>query len=176
MGESAVGLQARLMSQALRKLTATISKTNTCCIFINQLREKIGVMFGNPETTTGGNALKFYSSVRLDIRRVTSLKDGDNIIGNHVRVKVVKNKVAPPFRKSEFDIMFGVGINKIGEIVDLGVEFDIIQKSGSWYSYNGSKLGHGRDATMTLLRDNPELCEELEGLIKEAIKAQAELK
>jgi len=171
MGESAVGLQARLMSQALRKLTATISKTNTCCIFINQLREKIGVMFGNPETTTGGNALKFYSSVRLDIRRVTSLKDGDNIIGNHVRVKVVKNKVAPPFRKSEFDIMFGVGINKIGEIVDLGVEFDIIQKSGSWYSYNGSKLGQGRDATMTLLRDNPELCEELEGLIKEAIKA-----
>ena len=176
MGESAVGLQARLMSQALRKVTATISKTNTCCIFINQLREKIGVMFGNPETTTGGNALKFYSSVRLDIRRVTSLKDGDNIIGNHVRVKVVKNKVAPPFRKSEFDIMFGVGINKIGEIVDLGVEFDIIQKSGSWYSYNGSKLGQGRDATMTLLRDNPELCEELEGLIKEAIKAQAELK
>lgn len=176
MGESAVGLQARLMSQALRKLTATISKTNTCCIFINQLREKIGVMFGNPETTTGGNALKFYSSVRLDIRRVTSLKDGDNIIGNHVRVKVVKNKVAPPFRKSEFDITFGVGINKIGEIVDLGVEFDIIQKSGSWYSYNGSKLGQGRDATMTLLRDNPELCEELEGLIKEAIKAQAELK
>ena len=174
MGESAVGLQARLMSQALRKLTATISKTNTCCIFINQLREKIGVMFGNPETATGGNALKFYSSVRLDIRRVTSLKDGDNIIGNHVRVKVVKNKVAPPFRKSEFDIMFGVGINKIGEIVDLGVEFDIIQKSGSWYSYNGSKLGQGRDATMTLLRDNPELCEELEGLIKEAIKAQAE--
>ena len=174
MGESAVGLQARLMSQALRKLTATISKTNTCCIFINQLREKIGVMFGNPETTTGGNALKFYSSVRLDIRRVTSLKDGDNIIGNHVRVKVVKNKVAPPFRKSEFDIMFGVGINKIGEIVDLGVEFDIIQKSGSWYSYNSSKLGQGRDATMTLLRDNPELCEELEGLIKEAIKAQAE--
>ena len=174
MGESAVGLQARLMSQALRKLTATISKTNTCCIFINQLREKIGVMFGNPETTTGGNALKFYSSVRLDIRRVTSLKDGDNIIGNHVRVKVVKNKVAPPFRKSEFDIMFGVGINKIGEIVDLGVEFGIIQKSGSWYSYNGSKLGQGRDATMTLLRDNPELCEELEGLIKEAIKAQAE--
>ena len=159
MGESAVGLQARLMSQALRKLTATIAKTNTCCIFINQLREKIGMMFGNPETTTGGNALKFYSSVRLDIRRVTSVKDGDNIIGNHVRVKVVKNKVAPPFRKSEFDIMFGVGINKIGEIVDLGVEYNIIQKSGSWFSYNGSKLAQGREATMTLLRDNPELCQ-----------------
>ena len=174
MGESAVGLQARLMSQALRMLTATISKTNTCCIFINQLREKIGIMFGNPETTTGGNALKFYASVRLDIRKATSLKDGDNIIGNHVRVKVVKNKVAPPFRKSEFDIMFGIGINKIGEIVDLGVDYDIIQKSGSWYSYNGSKLGQGRDATMTLLRDNPELCDELEGLIKEAIKAHAE--
>ena len=174
MGESAVGLQARLMSQALRKLTATISNTNTCCIFINQLREKIGIMFGNPETTTGGNALKFYASVRLDIRKATSLKDGDNIIGNHVRVKVVKNKVAPPFRKSEFDIMFGIGINKIGEIVDLGVDYDIIQKSGSWYSYNGSKLGQGRDATMTLLRDNPELCDELEGLIKEAIKAHAE--
>ena len=174
MGESAVGLQARLMSQALRKLTATIAKTNTCCIFINQLREKIGMMFGNPETTTGGNALKFYSSVRLDIRRVTSVKDGDNIIGNHVRVKVVKNKVAPPFRKSEFDIMFGVGINKIGEIVDLGVEYNIIQKSGSWFSYNGSKLAQGREATMTLLRDNPELCEELESLIKQAIKAHAE--
>ena len=174
MGESAVGLQARLMSQALRKLTATIAKTNTCCIFINQLREKIGMIFGNPETTTGGNALKFYSSVRLDIRRVTSVKDGDNIIGNHVRVKVVKNKVAPPFRKSEFDIMFGVGINKIGEIVDLGVEYNIIQKSGSWFSYNGSKLAQGREATMTLLRDNPELCEELESLIKQAIKAHAE--
>lgn len=174
MGESAVGLQARLMSQALRKLTATIAKTNTCCIFINQLREKIGMMFGNPETTTGGNALKFYSSVRLDIRRVTSVKDGDNIIGNHVRVKVVKNKVAPPFRKSEFDIMFGVGINKIGEIVDLGVEYNIIQKSGSWFSYNGSKLAQGREATMTLLRDNPELCEELESFIKQAIKAHAE--
>ncbi len=174
MGESAVGLQARLMSQALRKLTATIAKTNTCCIFINQLREKIGMMFGNPETTTGGNALKFYSSVRLDIRRVASVKDGDNIIGNHVRVKVVKNKVAPPFRKSEFDIMFGVGINKIGEIVDLGVEYNIIQKSGSWFSYNGSKLAQGREATMTLLRDNPELCEELESLIKQAIKAHAE--
>ena len=159
MGDSVVGLQARLMSQALRKLTSTIAKTNTCCIFINQLREKIGVMFGNPETTTGGNALKFYASVRLDIRRVTSLKDGDNIIGNHVRVKVVKNKVAPPFRKCEFDVMFGCGINKIGELVDLGVEYNIIQKSGSWFSYNGSKLAQGRDATMSLLRDNPELCE-----------------
>ncbi len=174
MGESVVGLQARLMSQALRKLTSTIAKTNTCCIFINQLREKIGVMFGNPETTTGGNALKFYASVRLDIRRVTSLKDGDNIIGNHVRVKVVKNKVAPPFRKCEFDIMFGCGINKVGELVDLGVEYNIIQKSGSWFSYNGSKLAQGRDATMSLLRDNPELCEELEGLVMQAIKDKAE--
>ena len=172
MGDSVVGLQARLMSQALRKLTSTIAKTNTCCIFINQLREKIGVMFGNPETTTGGNALKFYASVRLDIRRVTSLKDGDNIIGNHVRVKVVKNKVAPPFRKCEFDVMFGCGINKIGELVDLGVEYNIIQKSGSWFSYNGSKLAQGRDATMSLLRDNPELCEELEGLVMQAIKDQ----
>ncbi len=170
MGDSVVGLQARLMSQALRKLTSTISKTNTCCIFINQLREKIGVMFGNPETTTGGNALKFYASVRLDIRRVTGLKDGDNIIGNHVRVKVVKNKVAPPFRKCEFDIMFGSGINKAGELVDLGVEFNIVQKSGSWYSYNGSKLAQGRDATMALLHDNPELCEELEGLVMQAIR------
>ena len=173
MGDSVVGLQARLMSQALRKLTSTIAKTNTCCIFINQLREKIGVMFGNPETTTGGNALKFYASVRLDIRRVTSLKDGDNIIGNHVRVKVVKNKVAPPFRKCEFDIMFGSGINKAGELVDLGVE-NIIQKSGSWFSYNGSKLAQGRDATMSLLRDNPELCEELEGLVMQAIKDKEE--
>ena len=172
MGDSVVGLQARLMSQALRKLTSTIAKTNTCCIFINQLREKIGVMFGNPETTTGGNALKFYASVRLDIRRVTSLKDGDNIIGNHVRVKVVKNKVAPPFRKCEFDVMFGCGINKIGELVDLGVEYNIIQKSGSWFSYNGSKLAQGRDATMSLLRDNPGLCEELEGLVMQAIKDQ----
>ena len=172
MGDNVVGLQARLMSQALRKLTSTISKTNTTCIFINQLREKIGVMFGNPETTTGGNALKFYASVRLDIRRVTSLKDGDNIIGNHVRVKVVKNKVAPPFRKCEFDVMFGCGINKIGELVDLGVEYNIIQKSGSWFSYNGSKLAQGRDATMSLLRDNPELCEELEGLVMQAIKDQ----
>jgi len=172
MGDSAVGLQARLMSQALRKLTATISKTNTCCIFINQLREKIGVMFGNPETTTGGNALKFYSSVRLDIRRVTSLKDGDNVYGNHVRVKVVKNKVAPPFRKAEFDILFGQGINRVGEILDLGVEHDIVNKSGSWFSYNGSKLGQGRDATMQLLKDNPELCDEIEKQIHEKINAQ----
>lgn len=172
MGDSAVGLQARLMSQALRKLTATISKTNTCCIFINQLREKIGVMFGNPETTTGGNATKFYSSVRLDIRRVTSLKDGDNVYGNHVRVKVVKNKVAPPFRKAEFDILFGQGINRVGEILDLGVEHDIVNKSGSWFSYNGSKLGRGRDATMQLLKDNPELCDEIEKQIHEKINAQ----
>ena len=169
MGDRNVGLQARLMSQAMRKLTGTISRTNTVCIFINQLREKIGVMFGNPETTTGGNALKFYSSVRLDIRRVTSIKDGDNVIGNQVRVKVVKNKVAPPFRKTEFEITFGEGISKIGEIVDLGVEYGIIQKSGSWFSYNGSKLAQGRDATKALLRDNPELCEELEGLIMQAI-------
>ncbi len=170
MGDSAVGLQARLMSQALRKLTGTISKTNTCCIFINQLREKIGIMFGNPETTTGGNALKFYASVRLDIRRVTSLKDGDNVIGNHVRVKVVKNKVAPPFRKAEFDILFGVGINKVGELLDLGVDYDIINKSGSWFSYNGSKLAQGRDATLVLLRDNPELCGEIEKLVMDKIK------
>ncbi len=170
MGDNAVGLQARLMSQALRKLTSTISKTNTTCIFINQLREKIGVMFGNPETTTGGNALKFYSSVRLDIRRVTSIKDGDNVVGNQVRVKVVKNKVAPPFRKAEFEITFGEGISKIGEIVDLGVDYGIIQKSGSWFSYGGSKLAQGRDATKALLKDNPELCEELEGLIMNAIQ------
>ena len=174
MGDSAVGLQARLMSQALRKLTGTISKTNTCCIFINQLREKIGVMFGNPETTTGGNALKFYASVRLDIRRVTSLKDGDNVIGNHVRVKVVKNKVAPPFRKTEFDILFGVGINKVGELLDLGVEQNIINKSGSWFSYNGSKLAQGRDATMALLRDNPELCDEIEKQVMEKISEVTE--
>jgi len=169
MGDSAVGLQARLMSQALRKLTGTISKTNTTCIFINQLREKIGMMFGNPETTTGGNALKFYASVRLDIRRVTSIKDGDEILGNHVRVKVVKNKVAPPFRKAEFDIMFGEGISKVGEIVDLGVDYGIIQKSGSWFSYQGSKLAQGQDATKTLLKDNPELCEEIEAQIMQAI-------
>ncbi len=172
MGDSNVGLQARLMSQALRKLTSTISKTNTCCIFINQLREKIGVMFGNPETTTGGNALKFYSSVRLDIRRVTSVKDGDNIIGNQVRVKVVKNKVAPPFRKVEFEILFGEGISKVGEILDLGVEYNIIQKSGSWFSYNGTKLAQGRDATKTMLKDNPELAEEVSQLINEAIAAK----
>ena len=170
MGDNKVGLQARLMSQALRKLTANISKTNTTCIFINQLREKIGVMFGNPETTTGGNALKFYSSVRLDIRRATSIKDGDNVIGNQVRVKIVKNKVAPPFRKAEFEITFGDGISKIGEIVDLGVEYGIIKKSGSWFSYGDSKLAQGRDATKALLRDNPELCDELEALIMQAIE------
>ena len=169
MGDSAVGLHARLMSQALRKVTATIAKTNTTCIFINQLREKIGVMFGNPETTTGGNALKFYASVRLDIRKVTTLKDGDQAIGNQVRVKVVKNKVAPPFRKAEFEINFGEGISKFGEIVDLGVEYGIIKKSGSWFSYEDSKLAQGRDATKQLLKDNPELCEELEAKIMEAI-------
>lgn len=169
MGDSAVGLQARLMSQALRKLTATINKTNTTCIFINQLREKIGVMFGNPETTTGGNALKFYSSVRLDIRRTSSIKDGDNVVGNSVRVKIVKNKVAPPFRKAEFDIIFGEGISKVGEIIDLGTEQGIIQKSGSWYSYNGERLAQGRDAVKVLLKDNPELCEELEAKIMENI-------
>ena len=172
MGDSAVGLHARLMSQALRKLTATIAKTNTTCIFINQLREKIGVMFGNPETTTGGNALKFYASVRLDIRRVTSIKDGDQVIGNQVRVKVVKNKVAPPFRKAEFEITFGEGISKIGELVDLGVEHGIIQKSGSWFSYEGSKLAQGRDATKALLKDNPELCEQIEAQIMQAISDQ----
>ena len=175
MGDSNVGLQARLMSQALRKLTSNISKTNTTCIFINQLREKIGVMFGSPETTTGGNALKFYASVRLDIRKVTSLKDGDQVVGNQVRVKVVKNKVAPPFRKAEFEITFGEGISKIGEIVDLGVEYDIIKKSGSRYSYQDSKLAQGRDATKKLLKDNPELCEELEAQIKQAIAEKTEL-
>ena len=169
MGDSAVGLHARLMSQALRKVTSTIAKTNTTCIFINQLREKIGVMFGNPETTTGGNALKFYASVRLDIRRVTSIKDGDNVIGNQVRVKVVKNKVAPPFRKAEFEITFGEGISKTGELVDLGVQYDIIKKSGSWFSYKDAKLAQGRDATKLLLRDNPELCEEIEAQIMQAI-------
>ena len=170
MGDSAVGLQARLMSQALRKLTSTISKTNTTCIFINQLREKIGVMFGNPETTTGGNALKFYASVRLDIRRVSSIKDGDEVVGNLVRVKVVKNKVAPPFRKCEFEIMFGEGISQIGEIIDMGVEKGIIQKSGSWFSYDGSRLAQGREAVKALLKDNPELCEELEAKIMGAIQ------
>ena len=170
MGDNVVGLQARLMSQALRKLTSTISKTNTTCIFINQLREKIGVMFGNPETTTGGNALKFYSSVRLDIRRVTSIKDGDNVVGNQVRVKIVKNKVAPPFRKAEFEISFGEGISRVGEIVDMGVELGIIQKSGSWFSYNDTRLAQGRDATKQMIKDNPELAEELEAKIMEALK------
>ena len=170
MGDNKVGLQARLMSQALRKLTSAISKTNTTCIFINQLREKIGVMFGNPETTTGGNALKFYASVRLDIRRATQLKDGEEVIGNQTRVKVVKNKVAPPFRKAEFDIMFGEGISRAGEIIDLGAELGIIKKSGSWYSYNDTKLGQGRDASKQVIQDNPELAEELEGLIFAALK------
>lgn len=169
MGDSKMGLQARLMSQALRKLTATISKTKCTAIFINQLREKIGIMFGNPETTTGGNALKFYSSVRLDIRRVSQIKAGDEATGNHVRVKVVKNKVAPPFRQAEFDIMFGEGISKTGEILDIGVEKGIVQKSGSWYSYGDTKLGQGRDAVKDLLKDNPELAEELEEKIKVAI-------
>ena len=168
MGESKMGLQARLMSQALRKLTATISKTNTTCIFINQLRDKLGVMFGNPETTTGGNALKFYASVRLDIRRVSQIKDGDEVIGNQTRVKVVKNKVAPPFRKAEFDIMFGEGISRAGEIIDLGVEKGIIKKSGSWFSYDDTKLGQGRDAAKKCIQDNPELAEELEAKIMEA--------
>lgn len=170
MGDSKMGLQARLMSQALRKLTGTINKTNTTCIFINQLREKIGVMFGNPETTTGGNALKFYASVRLDIRKTGQLKDGENVIGNQTRVKIVKNKVAPPFRKAEFDIMFGEGISKIGELIDMGVEFGIIKKSGSWFSYGETKLAQGRDATKDLLRDNPELADEIEVKVREAAK------
>ncbi|MBQ2459796.1 MAG: recombinase RecA [Bacteroidaceae bacterium] len=169
MGENKVGLQARLMSQALRKLTATVSKTNTTCIFINQLREKIGVMFGNPETTTGGNALKFYSSIRIDIRPSQPVKDGETILGRLAKVKVVKNKVAPPFRRAEFEILFGEGISRVGEIVDLGVQFGIIQKSGSWFSYGGSKLAQGRDAVKNLLRDNPELCDELGAKIKEAM-------
>lgn len=170
MGDSKMGLQARLMSQALRKLTATISKTNSCCIFINQLREKIGVMFGNPETTTGGNALKFYSSVRLDIRRTAQIKDGDDVIGNHIKVKVVKNKVAPPFRQAEFDIIYGEGISKVGEIIDMGVELGILQKSGSWFSYNSDKLGQGREAVKQLFSDNPELAGEIETKIREKIK------
>ncbi len=172
MGDSKMGLQARLMSQALRKLTATINKTNSCCIFINQLREKIGVMFGNPETTTGGNALKFYSSVRLDIRRMAQIKDGEDSIGNHVKVKVVKNKVAPPFRLAEFDIIYGEGISKVGEIIDLGVELGIVQKSGSWFSYNNDKLGQGREAVKQLMLDNPEMANEIEAKIREKIKEQ----
>jgi recombination protein RecA len=171
MGDSKMGLQARLMSQALRKLTGNISKTNTCCIFINQLREKIGVMFGNPETTTGGNALKFYASVRLDVRRTTQLKDGEDATGNRTRVKVVKNKMAPPFKKAEFDILYGEGISKIGEILDLGVEFGIIKKSGSWFSYGESKIGQGRDAVKQMLLDNPEFAEEVEAKVREALAA-----
>lgn len=170
MGDSKMGLQARLMSQALRKLTATISKTNTICIFINQLREKIGVMFGNPETTTGGNALKFYASVRLDIRRMAQIKDGEEAIGNRVKVKVVKNKVAPPFRSAEFDIVFGEGVSKMGEIIDMGVELGIVQKSGSWFSYGTDKLGQGRDTVKQLLHDNPELATEIENKIREKVK------
>lgn len=170
MGENKVGLQARLMSQALRKLTANISKTNTCCIFINQLREKIGIMFGNPETTTGGNALKFYSSVRVDVRKITQIKDGEDATGNRTRVRIVKNKLAPPFRKAEFDIVFGEGISRVGEIVDLGVDFDIIKKSGSWFSYGDQRLAQGREAVKRLLKDNPELSDEIEAKIRERIK------
>jgi recombination protein RecA len=170
MGDSKMGLQARLMSQALRKLTAAINKTNTTCVFINQLRDKIGIMFGNPETTTGGNALKFYASVRLDIRRISQLKDGEEVKGNQTRVKVVKNKVAPPFRKAEFDIMFGEGISRTGELIDLGSELSIVKKSGSWYSYNDTKLGQGREAAKDCLRDNPELAEEIEIKILDALK------
>ncbi len=173
MGDSKMGLHARLMSQALRKLTGTINKTGCCCIFINQLREKIGVMFGNPETTTGGNALKFYASIRLDIRRIGQIKEGDAVVGNRTRVKVVKNKVAPPFRMAEFDIMYGEGISKVGEIVDLGVEHNIIKKSGSWFSYGDTKIGQGRDAVKTLLNDNPDLMEEIEGKIREALSSNA---
>ncbi len=170
MGDSSMGLQARLMSQALRKLTSNINRTNTCCIFINQLREKIGVMFGNPETTTGGNALKFYASVRVDIRRIGQIKNGEEVVGNRTRVKIVKNKMAPPFRKAEFDIMYGEGISKTGEIIDLGVEKNIINKSGSWFSYGNTKLGQGRDTVKQLLKDNPELCEELEKKIVDTFK------
>ncbi len=170
MGDNKVGLQARLMSQALRKLTANISKTNTCCIFINQLREKIGILFGNPETTTGGNALKFYASVRIDVRRVTQLKDGDEATGNRTRAKIVKNKMAPPFKKAEFDIVFGEGISHIGEIVDLGVDLDVIKKSGSWFSYGETRLAQGRDAVKKLLSDNPQLADEIEARIREQLK------
>lgn len=173
MGDSRMGLQARLMSQALRKLTGTINKTGCCCIFINQLREKIGIMFGNPETTTGGNALKFYASVRLDIRRISQLKDGDTVMGNRARVKVIKNKVAPPFRQAEFDIIFGEGISKVGEIIDIGVEKGIIKKSGSWFSYEDTKLGQGRDAVKAIFNENPDLAEEIENKIKEALSASA---
>jgi recombination protein RecA len=172
MGDNKVGLQARLMSQALRKLTSTISKTNTTCIFINQLREKIGVMFGNPETTTGGNALKFYASVRIDVRPSTPIKDGDEVIGKLTKVKIVKNKVAPPFRKCEFDIMFGTGISKYGEILDIAVDKNIVKKAGAWFSYGDSKLAQGRDACLALLKDNPELCEEIEAKVREAIKQE----
>jgi recombination protein RecA len=172
MGDSNVGVQARLMSKALRKLTGTISKTGCCCIFINQLREKIGVMFGNPETTTGGNALKFYASIRLDIRRSTQLKDGENVIGNHTKVKVVKNKVAPPFRTAEFDIIYGQGISRVGELIDMGVDLAIVKKAGSWFSYGETKLGQGRDAVKQLLDDNPELMEEIEGKVKAALAAK----
>ena len=175
MGDSQMGLQARLMSKALRKLTGSISKANCCCIFINQLRDKIGVMFGNPETTTGGNALKFYASVRIDIRRSAQLKEGEEIIGNRTKVKVVKNKVAPPFRKAEFDIMYGEGISKVGEIIDLGVDLNIIKKSGSWFSYGETRLGQGRDSVKALIKDNPELMEELEKLIKEALTTSGEV-
>jgi len=170
MGESKMGLQARLMSQALRKLTGTISKTNTCCVFINQLRDKIGVIFGNPETTTGGNALKFYATVRVDIRKMNQIKDGDDATGNRVRVKIVKNKLAPPFKKAEFDIVFGEGISKSGEIVDMGVELNIIKKSGSWFSYGETRLAQGRDAVRQLLLDNVELSDEIEKKIREALK------
>ena len=170
MGDNKVGLQARLMSQALRKLTANISKTNTCCIFINQLREKIGVLFGNPETTTGGNALKFYASVRIDVRRTNQIKDGEEALGNRTKVKVVKNKMAPPFKKAEFDIVYGEGISHSGEVLDLGVELEIIEKAGSWFSYNGEKLAQGREAAKQILKDNVELCDEIEARIREAIK------
>jgi len=172
MGDSKMGLQARLMSQALRKLTANISKTNTSCVFINQLREKIGVMFGNPETTTGGNALKFYSSVRLDIRKTNQIKEGEEIVGNRTRVKIVKNKLAPPFKKADFDILYGEGISQLGEIVDLGTDFNIIKKSGSWFSYGDTKIGQGRDAVKQILKDNPELLEELKAKVQEALKKQ----